>query len=1811
MSRAENEVFYDEKGVAWYQTSAAMILWQDTFTIYKDNQTVYLNNIENIPIGENEYMQSVALGNTDRNTTDKWVWNNKGLSSIVKDTLTLTDLRKMHVAYVETDENGEVIYYTDPDETGARTVTTKENNGHPNYIKKKGNSYTYVDSTGVEKTVTYLKYEKINADGSRSGIFYNVDTNATGDDGKLLPQAYVKEKEEADGTNATGSVTPMYYEGNNDIIYIDKDGNELRLEPVTDTAGLHIRMKAVPVEYRVASRLVAFTTDERGLPVNETAVVYNGQEVTGKVKLSNFLANYTYKDSSELIFHYEGNSGWTTMPEEIYFTFDASKYQGMNIMACEELQMLGTNGEWQKVVKEDVGELTDAILSRNEARFQKLMMQVLFVPGILNTTALGKDTGAHITIGQGRINIKDTVVFRNLPPQNNTYYTLTGILMKKLTASDGTVTEEELLDNEGNRIVQTTRLTFTDEDNSPNGGYHGQAEVEFDFVAPEGVDGNDLVVFEVLSMGGVGIVDYEERYQGQVLAEHTDIDDEEQTVHVPKIGTTAVDATTETKTGNATGTTTIVDTVAYKNLIAGETYQMKGTLYKKSDGEPLLDANGETYTVAKDFVATSTDGAVELRFDIDSSVLAGETIVAFESCSYNSIEVALHADIEDEGQSVHFPKILSEAKDDVSQTHVGSINGSTVIRDKVIYENLVPGQKYVLVGKLINRSTERFVRMDGGDSDSIIPQNDEEIFEGNDAPGSEGGAGQAGGADGIEITDDDEAGTDGTGGTGGTGAGGLVIENDEGGSGAGTGVDDDGNIVISDDDSIALHESSRSSDTDPFSSAGFNADIDIVDDTEDGDSDVNLLPTGNKNSRYASYLGEILANEDDGILDDITEAGEDGNDITINPDGTLDNNSKIYRSLGSTFEQINLFTNDAGAMVATTVFVPKKSSGYTYVNFMLDTRDLTADTVVAYEKLYVGGTLVTSHEEIDDEDQAIYFPDLGTTAVDGNTLDQVGTVEPYATIIDTVEYKNLVPRKEYTIKGTLMQKSNRPVQMFNEATKEFETVTQEVSFTPEEPSGSVNLIYELDSSFLAGSPVVVFEDLYTEGMLVGTHADIEDDAQTVYYPKLGTMASDAITGEHVGIVADRVTLVDKVEYKNLVPGKTYTISGKLMNKFTGDAIAAGLLSNINQIEVEDGRAVDVMYDPVKQSATFTAKDANGIIELPFEFDSSSLEGYDIVAFESLYHNNTKVASHEDINDEGQTVSYPHIGTTAVDANTKTKTGQVKTAAEIVDTVIYKNLWPGLTYTITGKLMDKETGKEIDADGLIPGVFTKETLDNGKVTQTVKKIVKDGGSTTEVSVEFTPLVENGTVDMSYMFNSSPLAGHTAVAFEYLNYNGTQVTKHEDINDVDQSVQYPEIGTTATDKDTGTHKGTAKEKSTVVDEVRYKNLKPGRTYTIKGVLMNKETGKELGLPGTTAEVTFSPEKADGSVTLTFTFDATTLLGKKIVAFETLYDEDIYIVSHEDLEDEDQTVEYPETPPDQPEAPEIRTTATINGTKTAIGGQIITITDEVTYNNLTPGQEYTIRGTLMDKATGAAYKPAGSEITSAVRFTPEKANGVAKMEFTFDTGAMDADLALVVFEKLYDANGELTASHEDIEDASQTVRIVKPDTEGLKTTASIYESKTYTLAADSTEELTVFDDVVYFGLKPGKTYTIKGSLMDKATGQVFNDGNNNVTLTGTFTPEAESGILQMPFTFSSKNVTEGINLVAFESVSLDGEIVATHEDLNDNDQTVTILREQNKIIPPSVKTADTARNVLLIMLAAIAILTGILVIRKRSRR
>lgn len=130
-----------------------------------------------------------------------------------------------------------------------------------------------------------------------------------------------------------------------------------------------------------------------------------------------------------------------------------------------------------------------------------------------------------------------------------------------------------------------------------------------------------------------------------------------------------------------------------------------------------------------------------------------------------------------------------------------------------------------------------------------------------------------------------------------------------------------------------------------------------------------------------------------------------------------------------------------------------------------------------------------------------------------------------------------------------------------------------------------------------------------------------------------------------------------------------------------------------------------------------------------------------------------------------------------------------------------------------------------------------------------------------------------------------------------------------------------------------------------------------------------------------------------------------------------------------------------------PELKTTATVNGKKEVIAKGEITIKDTVEYKHLVPNTEYVIKGTLMDKSTGKPFKVKGKEITSTVKFIPDKVNGKVEVTFTFDGSAIKKDTELVVFETLYRDVVELTA-HADIDDKGQTVTIKVPKLENPKT-------------------------------------------------------------------------------------------------------------------------------------------------------------------
>lgn len=157
--------------------------------------------------------------------------------------------------------------------------------------------------------------------------------------------------------------------------------------------------------------------------------------------------------------------------------------------------------------------------------------------------------------------------------------------------------------------------------------------------------------------------------------------------------------------------------------------------------------------------------------------------------------------------------------------------------------------------------------------------------------------------------------------------------------------------------------------------------------------------------------------------------------------------------------------------------------------------------------------------------------------------------------------------------------------------------------------------------------------------------------------------------------------------------------------------------------------------------------------------------------------------------------------------------------------------------------------------------------------------------------------------------------------------------------------------------------------------------------------------------------------------------------------LDNEDVFTVT---IKDNEQVVELTAI---NDKVPELKTTATVNGKKETVAKGEITIKDTVEYKHLVPNTEYVIKGTLMDKSTGKPFMVKGKEVTSTVKFTPDKANGTVEVKFTFDASNIKKSTDLVVFESLYRDNVEI-AVHADLKDKGQTVTIVHPAPKTPKT-------------------------------------------------------------------------------------------------------------------------------------------------------------------
>ena len=811
-------------------------------------------------------------------------------------------------------------------------------------------------------------------------------------------------------------------------------------------------------------------------------------------------------------------------------------------------------------------------------------------------------------------------------------------------------------------------------------------------------------------------------------------------------------------------------------------------------------------------------------------------------------------------------------------------------------------------------------------------------------------------------------------------------------------------------------------------------------------------------------------------------------------------------------------------------FTAQSPTGFETVEFTIDTISIGGKTVTVYERLYDdGGSLIAEHADKSDVNQqvTVIVPEIGTTAVDAADGDKSVATDDKATVTDRVAYKNLVPGKEYTVKGTLhVKKTDGEGNINGEPLKvDGKPIKAETTFTPEKSDGTANVTFTFNSrSVKPGTELVIFESLERGGKRLATHEDIGDVNQTVTVtaPAIATEALDGVDKDKNVVTDDESIIIDTVEYKNVIPGKPYVMKGQLRLKDSGEPLEV------------DGK-------PVKAETTFTPESADGTVDVTFTFDSRGIgDKTDIVVFESLERCGTEIASHKDIEDGKQTVTvtHPEIGTTAVDGADGDKNVITDDTTEVIDTVEYTGLIPGKTYTLKGTLHVKVTDEE------------------GNVTE---KPLEVDGKPIKAETTFTPEKADGKVDVVFHFNSLTIPHDTEiVAFESLEKNGVEIAAHADIKDKAQTVtvKHPFITTSALDGIDGDKNIVTDDETVIVDTVKYSGLIPGKEYTLKGSMQVKKsdedgnfTAEPLEVDGkpVTAETTFTPETASGEVEVTFTFDSRAIADKTdIVVFESLERTGVEIASHKDIEDGKQTTTVTR--------PQIGTTALDghDGDKNVVTDGKTTVIDTVEYKNVIPGKTYTLKGSLHVKVTDEegnvtekALEVDGKPVTAETTFTPEKADGKVEVTFTFDSTGIPQDTEMVAFESL-EKNGVELVAHADIEDGKQTTTA---HVTGISTTATDGLDGDKNVIADA--ETTITDDVAYENALTGIGYTMTGILMDAETGLPILTGDGSEKYTEADVAAFMQQLLDV-LGLSAQDEDEGIaDIVVFDETAEDGSV------------------------------------------------------------
>lgn len=828
-------------------------------------------------------------------------------------------------------------------------------------------------------------------------------------------------------------------------------------------------------------------------------------------------------------------------------------------------------------------------------------LQTVHIPKI-ETHLVNKHDGTGYKIVDREyadVTVYDTVSYSNL--KVGEVWTFTAELMDQATGNP-------VLNKDGIPVVKTIEYT-PDATNSTiiNGTAYGTVEIPITFEQQlskiDWENDPSWVCFESLRHGEIGTSDVK-------YAVHNNINDEQQTVNLPTFRTTiSSNAEQRDRFILAEPNQTVTDTVAIKNVgldtvldedgnITGfvpGTFTLRIQALDAETGEPILDANGQPYVATK---LLTIDGRLEANGTV-TPLVNGEVVpgaVTFEKKSDKPATNALTgygANYKD-FYIVKFGSETSPLLVTIDLTVDGSkLKGRTILFAETLYFGDSTDEDDMVLRESKDEDTDTEKRHEADDLHeqwAVVPDIHTNAFDPN-------------------LYDPTTYNWDPT-------------------TDISTGDGKHLQIVVNGTDEWYVNGQRTS-----------NYELKIVDEL----SLINIKPDTNY-----TIVTKLIDKETGEFVKNV-----DGTEFVvrtpyISPKSTTDAGRATAPAISQ--KSCECYRSDCTGVIAVDdrlLYNADPSRNRALVIDLAGTRARYGGTFTVYEYLEINSRPgeVFAYDDVNDGsnndvNQTFYVPQIKTTFVEGTTHTHLIPYQSSIEVTDSVAYRNLTPDSTYKMYCILMKSNGQP--LLDENGNTYEDV---VTFTtPAAAPGEVTvdgtisdfrftISAEVLSQFEAtGTKIVAFEqcvmtddDDTTEDVLVAIHTNLDDEDQTIYMPHIGTTAWDVKDHDKWVSLKDvtSVTIVDTVNYTNLCPGKSYTLTGKLMYQ-----------DGSGQVTDADGHYITA-------SRVFVPETSSGSTDVTFTFPvagADHLTDQVVVVFEDLYYNNIKLATHSDLEDTNQTIN---------------------------------------------------------------------------------------------------------------------------------------------------------------------------------------------------------------------------------------------------------------------------------------------------------------------------------------------------------------------------------------------------------------------------------------------------------------------------------------------------------------------------------------------------------------------------------------------